>query len=44
MGHEKRFPPPRLSARSAFTKQTFAGTCANEEDVPIVLKKSVTAQ
>src|SRR5215469_394055 len=33
-GASGRVPPPRLSARSAFRKQTFAGTCGNEEDAP----------
>jgi len=34
-GHENAFLRLRLSARSAFRKQTFAGTCGNEEDAPI---------
>ena len=36
-GHEERFLPSRLRARSAFRKQTFAGTCGNEEDAPIAV-------
>jgi hypothetical protein len=35
-GHEERFSPTRLSARSAFGKQTFAGTRGDEEDTPIL--------
>ena len=35
VGQDDQFPPPRLSARSAFGKQTFAGTRGNEEDAPI---------
>jgi hypothetical protein len=34
VGHFERFPPPRLSGRSAFCEETFAGTCGNEEDAP----------
>jgi hypothetical protein len=33
-GQDDQFPPPRMSARSAFGKQTFAGTRGNEEDAP----------
>jgi hypothetical protein len=34
-GHEERFPPPRLSGRSAFCEETFAETCGNEGEAPI---------
>ena len=30
-GHEGQFPPPRLSGRSAFGEQTFAGRCGNDQ-------------
>jgi hypothetical protein len=40
MGHEERFPPTTLSNRSRLGKPTFAGTRGNEQDAPIVLKKS----
>ena len=29
--HEGQFPPPRLSGRSAFSEETFAGRCGNEK-------------
>jgi hypothetical protein len=35
MPHERQFPPPRLSSRSALSEKTFAGICGNEEDAPI---------
>src|SRR5205807_680717 len=35
MGHEDAFPRPRLSARCAFSKKTFAGTGSYGEDAPI---------
>ena len=34
MGHEERFPPPRLSAGCAFRKETIAGTHRNGRDAP----------
>jgi len=34
MGHEGQFAPPRLSGRSAFSEETFAGRCGNEKDAP----------
>ena len=33
-GQDDQFPPPKLSARSAFGKQTFAGASGNDEDAP----------
>ena len=38
MGHEERFPPPRLSAGYAFRKQTIAGTRRNGQDAPFVIE------
>jgi len=35
MEHEDQFAPPRLSGRSAFSEETFAGRCGNEKDAPI---------
>ena len=35
MGHEERFPPPRLSAGYGFRKETIAGTRRNGRDAPI---------
>jgi hypothetical protein len=32
--HEGQFAPPRLSGRSAFSEETFAGRCGNEKDAP----------
>jgi hypothetical protein len=34
-GDEYQFPPPNLSARCGFSKQTFAGMGGKEEDAPI---------
>jgi hypothetical protein len=34
MRHEDQFAPPRLSGRSAFSEETFAGGCGNEKDAP----------
>jgi hypothetical protein len=34
-GQDDQFPPPKLSARSAFGKQTFAGASGNDEDAPV---------
>ena len=34
VGHEGQFAPPRLSGRSAFSEETFAGRCGNEKDAP----------
>jgi hypothetical protein len=34
MGHEEQYPPPRLSARSASSKETFTGRQRNGEDAP----------
>jgi hypothetical protein len=34
MGHEERFPSPRLSARCRFSQGTFAGTRVNGRDAP----------
>jgi dienelactone hydrolase len=33
-GHEGQFGPPRLSGRSAFCEETFAGRCGNAKDAP----------
>ena len=35
MGHEERFPPPRLSGRCRFGQGTSAGASGNDEDAPI---------
>ena len=35
LGHEDQFPPSRLSGRSAFREETFAGRCGNEKDAPL---------
>ena len=34
MGHEERFPPPRLNGRCRFGQATFTGTHGNERDAP----------
>jgi len=34
MGHEERFPPPRLSACCRFSQGTFAGVRGNGRDAP----------
>jgi len=34
LGHEERFPPPRLSGRCRFGQGTFAGASGNDEDAP----------
>jgi hypothetical protein len=34
VGHEERFPPPRLSAGYAFRKETIAGMHRNGRDAP----------
>jgi len=34
MGHEEQFPPPRLSARYGFRKETIAGMHRNGRDAP----------
>jgi len=34
MGHEGQFPPPRLSGRSVFSEETFAGRYGDEKDAP----------
>jgi len=34
VGHEGQFAPPRLSGRSAFSEETFAGKRGNEKDAP----------
>ena len=34
MGHEERFPPPRLSACCGFRKETIAGMRRNGRDAP----------
>jgi hypothetical protein len=34
VGHEGQFAPPRLSGRSVFSKETFAGKCGDEKDAP----------
>src|SRR5215469_11756425 len=36
-GATRPVPPPRLSTRSAFRKQTSAGTCGNEQDAPLAV-------
>ena len=43
MGHEDAFPPPRLSARCAFSQRTFTRTRSNGRDAPkaILPAKSV---
>ena len=33
-GHDGQFATPGLSARSAFSGETFAGRCGNEKDAP----------
>jgi hypothetical protein len=33
-GHEGQFEPPRVSGRSAFREETFAGRCGNEKNAP----------
>ena len=33
-GHEGQFAAPGLSGRSAFSEETFGGTCVNEKDAP----------
>jgi hypothetical protein len=33
-GHEERFPPPRLSGRCGFRKETIAGMRRNGRDAP----------
>jgi hypothetical protein len=35
LGHEERFPSPRLSARFAFNKETLAGMGVDGEDAPV---------
>ena len=35
MGHEERFPPPRLSAGCAFRKETIAGMRRDGRDAPM---------
>ena len=35
MGHEERFPPPRLSACYVIREKTFAGTRGNGEEAPL---------
>jgi hypothetical protein len=34
-GHDERFPPSSLSTGCGFSKETFAGTRANEKDAPL---------
>jgi hypothetical protein len=34
LGHEERFPPPRLNDRYGFSKETVAITTGNEEHAP----------
>jgi hypothetical protein len=34
-GGMKGSSPPRLSGRSAFSEETFAGRCGNEKEAPI---------
>jgi len=34
LGHEERFPPPRLNDRYGFSKETVAITTDNEEHAP----------
>ena len=34
MGHDERFPPPRLNGRCRFDQATFIGTHGNERDAP----------
>jgi hypothetical protein len=33
-GQKGQFAPPRLSGRSTFSEETFAGRCGNEKDAP----------
>jgi hypothetical protein len=35
MGHEERFPPPRLSDRYRFSKETVARVPGTDRDAPI---------
>src|SRR6516165_3794531 len=35
LGHEERFPPPRLNGRCRLGQATFIGTHGNERDAPI---------
>jgi hypothetical protein len=34
MGHEKRFPPPRLSGLYGFSKETVARVPGSDRDAP----------
>jgi len=42
--HEGQSAPPRLSGRSAFSKETFAEGCGNEKDAPIPVIRNNLAQ
>jgi len=46
MGHEDQFAPPRLSGRSAFREETFAGRRGKEKDaaLPAVRGEDRSAQ
>jgi hypothetical protein len=42
VGHEERFPPPRLSAGCGFRKETIAGMRRNGRDAPIPAVREAT--
>jgi hypothetical protein len=44
MEHEDQFAPPRLSGRSAFSEETFAGGCGNEKDAPEAADRATAIQ
>jgi hypothetical protein len=43
VGHEGQFLSPKLNARCQLGERTFAGTCGNGRDAPILLKNSLSA-
>ena len=44
LGHEERFPPPKLNAGCRLRKETIAGMCQNWRDAPIAVFPALTPE